>query len=88
MGRCPCPQCLIKKEDFGALGTTNDAESRQVNRRHDDANFRATVEKARNNIYRSGYALNSEPGVERLLKEQSLVPTLVSYSIVFGALTV
>jgi hypothetical protein len=79
---------LIKKEDFGALRTTNNAESHQVNQRRDDTNFWAMVEKACNNVYRSGYTLNSEPGVEWLLKEQSLVPTLVSYSIVFSALMV
>ena len=78
MGRCPCPRCTIKKEDFGALGTTTDAESRRINARHDDDNFRAIVQEARDNIYRRGYALGSQPGVERLLREHSLVPTLVS----------
>ena len=77
----------MKKEDFGALGTTTDAETRRLNVRHDDEEFRATVQRARDNIYRSGYALSSEPGVEQFLKEHSLVPTLVSYSI-FGAFTI
>ena len=77
----------MKKEDFGALGTTTDAETRRLNVRHDDEEFRATVQRARDNIYRSGYALGSEPGVERFLKEHSLIPTLVSYSI-FGAFTI
>ena len=81
MGRCPCPRCTIKKEDFSNLGTTIDANSRRTNLRRDDDNFRATVQKARDNIYRRGYALGSEPGVERLLKEHSLVPTLVSHDI-------
>ena len=88
MGRCPCPRCTTKKEDFGALGTTNDAKSRQVNRRHDDDNFRATVQKARDNIYRGGYAISSVPGVEQLLKEESLVPTLVSCLVVFWVLMI
>ena len=83
MGLCPCPQCTVKKEDFGALGTTIDAESRRLNVRHDNEEFRATVQRARDNIYRSGYALGSEPGVERFLKEHSLVPTLVNCSL-FG----
>jgi hypothetical protein len=87
MGRCPCPRCTIKKEDFGALGTTIDAEARRVNVRRDDNDFRSTIQKARDNIYRRGYALGSEPGVERLLKEHSLVPTLVSYSV-FGAFVI
>jgi hypothetical protein len=62
-----------------------DMESRQKNLRCDDDNFRTTVQKARDNIYRGGYALSSERGVEQLLREHSLVPTLVSYSIVIGA---
>jgi hypothetical protein len=77
MGRCPCPRCTIKKEDFAALGTTVDSDSRRLQVRHDNNHFRATVQTARNNIYRRGYALGSEPGVERFLKEESLVPTLV-----------
>ena len=82
MGRCPCPRCTIKKEDISALGTTMDMKSRQINVRCDDDNFRATVQKARDNIYQGGYALSSERGVEQLLREHSLVPTLVSYSII------
>ena len=81
MGRCPCPQCTINKADFAALGTTIDSDSRQSRVRRDDDNFRATVQTARDNIYRGGYALGSGPGVERFLKEESLVPTLVCHSI-------
>ena len=87
MGQCPCPRCTIKKEDFGALGTTVDTEARRLHVRRDDDNFRATVEKARDNIYRRGYALGSEPGVERYLKAHSLVPTLVRYPR-FGVFTI
>ncbi|KAH8981633.1 hypothetical protein EDB92DRAFT_176878 [Lactarius akahatsu] len=36
--------------------------------------------EARDNIYRKGYTLQSEPGVERLLKGDSLVPTLNTFS--------
>jgi hypothetical protein len=49
--------------------------------RQDNDKYRARVEEAHDNIYRKGFTINSEPGVERLLKENSLVPTLVSYSI-------
>ena len=57
------------------------SDSRQSRVRRDDDNFRATVQTARDNIYRGGYALGSGPGVERFLKEESLVPTLVCHSI-------
>ena len=81
MGLCPCPRCAIKKENFYALGTTSDAANRISKVWRDDDNFRSLVEEARDNIYRRGYALHSERGVESLLKEESLVPTLVSYSV-------
>jgi hypothetical protein len=81
MGGCPCPRCTIKKEDIHALRTLNDSANRHMKVRRDDDKYCATVEEARNNIYRWGYTLNSEPGVECLLKEDSLVPTLVSNSI-------
>jgi hypothetical protein len=59
MGLCPCPRCTIKKEDIGALGTTTDMESCQINVKCDDDNFRAIFQKARDNIYQGGYALGS-----------------------------
>jgi hypothetical protein len=54
--------------------------------RQDNDKYRARVEEARDNIYRKGFTLNSEPGVERLLKEDSLVPTLISHSILVQVL--
>ena len=78
-----CPRCTVKKEDIYTLGTTSDINSRITKLRHDDDNFRAIVEKARENIYQNGFALHSEPGVERFLKEESLVPTLVSLPVFF-----
>ena len=43
----------------------------------DDENRRCKVNRAREIIYEKGYAVNSW-AVEGILKEQSLVPTLVS----------
>ena len=80
MGQCPCPQCTVKKEDLHTLGTTSDTNSRVTKLRDDDDNFQAIVEQARNNIYQNSFALHSKPGVEQFLKEESLVPTLVSSS--------
>ena len=78
MGICPCPRCTIQKESFYALGTTGDTADRNSKVRRDNDNFRSIVQEARDNIYRKGYALQSEQGVERLLKKESFVPTLVS----------
>ena len=78
MGRCPCPWCTVKKEDLHTLGTTSNTNSRVTKLQHDNDNFRAIVEQAHNNIYQNSFALHSKPGVEQFLKEESLLPTLVS----------
>ena len=83
MGICPCPRCTIKKESFYALGTTGDTADRNSKARRDNDNFRSIIQEARDNIYQKGYALQSEPGVERLLKESSFVPTIVS-NLIWG----
>ena len=88
MGQCPCPWCTIKKEGFSALSTTNDAENHQINWRCNNDNFWVTVQKVRDNIYQDGYAISSGPGVEWLLKEESLVPTLVSCLVVLWVLMI
>jgi len=51
-------------------------EARQALARKDNIERRAKVEQARALIYEQGYAVNSIH-VEALLKEESLVPTVV-----------
>jgi hypothetical protein len=56
---------------------TRDMQQRETLRRTDDEVHRSTISKAREYIYEKNYAVNS-PVVEDLLKEESLVPTVVS----------
>lgn len=54
-----------------------DMQKRETLRRTDDEVKRSIIYKAREHIYKKNYAVDSEV-VEDLLKEQSLVPTVVS----------
>jgi len=81
MGLCPCPRCLIKKEELSALGTLRDGNRRakiRVNSHH----FCTKISLARDVIYRHGYRVNTNV-VNDLLKEKSLVPTTVCPQIHF-----
>ena len=76
MGGRPCPRCLVKKDDIGNLGTMADHAVRTCDTRLDNTARQDKVMKARELIYEGGYVVNSEH-VENLLKDQSLVPTVV-----------
>ncbi|KAI0703342.1 hypothetical protein C8T65DRAFT_258430 [Cerioporus squamosus] len=79
MGNCPCPRCLVRKQDINAVGTPQDMETRVNNARHDDEERRQKVAAARNLIYEKGRGVGSKP-VDELLKAQSLVPTVNAFS--------
>jgi hypothetical protein len=59
------------------LGTKLDMKWRTLLARVDDNERKGKIQAARRSIYEGKYAVNSTV-VENLLKEQSLVPTLVS----------
>jgi hypothetical protein len=80
-GWCPCPRCLIPISRVQNLGTKRDMEQRQTLRRMDSDDRKWKVATARDIIYRRGYAVNSD-AVDLILKEQSLVPMIVSTTIV------
>lgn len=64
------------------MGKVVDMKQRKTLARVDDETRRRKVELARGIIYKKNYAVNSDP-VEAFLREQSLVPTVVS--TIFGA---
>ena len=85
LGRCPCPQCLVLKEDIGKLGTPRDRATR-LQKRFDDDTWRFNVKATRRIIYIDGYVVNSD-AVDALLKDYSMTLTEVcfSYDAVQGA---
>lgn len=80
MGGCPCPRCLIPKDQIPGLGTESDVKWREQQVRKDDVARRLKVKEARNIIYNKGYVVNSSK-VDDLLKAESYVPTEVGPSI-------
>jgi hypothetical protein len=58
------------------MGTRQDIAERQLLLRVDDANRRGKILDARRIIYERNYAVNSTQ-VEALLKDDSLIPTVV-----------
>ena len=76
LGRCPCPRCLIPLDCVANMGRPRDMSQRVTLARVDDANRRHRVAAAREIIYEKNHAVNST-AVEKLLRENSLVPTAV-----------
>ena len=75
LGGCPCPRCLIKKDQIGALGTKAD-EQRRSHLRTDTEHRQHGVNKTRTWIFDKGRGVNST-WVEDLLQPDSWVPTRV-----------
>lgn len=61
------------------IGQSGDSEERKSLARMDNKQYQTKIQKARKLIYKENHSVTSAE-VERLLKEQSLVPTRVSLS--------
>jgi hypothetical protein len=72
-GLCPCPRCMVLKSNIDKIGFVQDAKDRLATAR---SYCQRLISRAREFIYEMGYGVTSA-AVERLLKPQSLVPTLV-----------
>ena len=75
-GYRPCPRCLISKQEIKNLGLPKDRQQRVQSPRVDNLQRRNKISSARRIIYEENYRVNSA-AVERILKEESLVPTSV-----------
>ena len=73
----PCPQCCIPRVLFGCLGFVLDILSR-LSQVHNY--LQNKICSARHAIYQCGKAIKSVT-IEQILKEHSLVPTLVSLAL-------
>ena len=77
MGGCPCPRCLVPKGHIHQVGTECDKVQRKISACTNDNVYQEKICEARALIYEKNWAVESTP-VQRILKPQSLVPTLVS----------
>ena len=73
----PCPRCLIRLSQVEGMGGARDRKQRKTLARVDNETRRRKVNTACDIIYNKHYAIDYD-GVEALLKEQSLIPTLAS----------
>ena len=81
MGVCPCPRCLIPKSKVYQIATERDILHRTTLQRCDTKERCDKVVATRWLIYEKQYAVHASQ-VEELLKSESLVPTLVEYSLI------
>ena len=77
MGACLCPRCLILKCRFHQVATERDILQRTLLQHCDNKDWCNKVVTACQLIYEKHYAVHNFQ-VEELLKDKSLVPTLVS----------
>ncbi|THU91087.1 hypothetical protein K435DRAFT_820957 [Dendrothele bispora CBS 962.96] len=79
LGRCPCPHCLVEKDQIGQLGTYLDRRRRQSKVRVDSENRRSMVQRIRRWIFDFGYRIASH-AVEVILQPFSYTPTVNTFS--------
>lgn len=76
MGGCPCPRCRMPLSEMHLMGREDDTKKRNRLARVDDVERRNRVFEAHKHIYEDGKPLDGND-VEELLKQDSLVPTIV-----------
>lgn len=79
LGGCPCPRCLIKKDEISMLGTKADRNLRSKRARVDNNRFWFVVKKVWEWLFVKGLNIASA-AVKRLLMPESLVPTVNAFS--------
>ena len=76
LAKCPCPACLVKKEDMPNMGTVNDMKFRERNQRKDDQPVHYDIASARRKIFEDGAAPEGKT-VEAILGPTSITPSRV-----------
>jgi len=74
-GNCPCPRCLVPKEQLNRMGQKQDIKFRLKNQQKFLLN---QIQTARRWIYEKAQSITSQV-VEHLLKPSSSVPTMVCF---------
>jgi len=78
-GNCPCPRCLVSKEQLDKVGLKRDTKFRLKNPRTFMLN---QIQQARRWIYEKARSITSR-AVEDLLKPTSSVPTMVVICVIY-----
>ncbi|KAF8348458.1 hypothetical protein F5887DRAFT_1071390 [Amanita rubescens] len=59
LAKCPCPRCLVLKDDISEMGKKRDIVNRSKQARVDDITTQVRIAGARNAIFESGDSFNS-----------------------------
>ncbi|KAJ2980785.1 hypothetical protein NUW54_g10956 [Trametes sanguinea] len=78
LGKCPCPQCLIKLSEIAESGTRVD-DLRRTRERVDGHALRSNIKRAHKWLFTHGYAVTSKR-VHDVLDARSLVPIQAAFS--------
>jgi hypothetical protein len=76
MGRCPCPDCLVEKDQISGMGTKLDMKRRHDKARQDDEARQRRVNLTRRWIYELGDRVDAKR-IEDVLGPTSGVPNQV-----------
>jgi hypothetical protein len=76
MGQCPCPHCLVEKDQIAFMGTKLDMKRRRDKARQDSEARQQHVDRARKRIYEFGDRVNAKR-FEDLFGPTSAVPNRV-----------
>lgn len=82
LGLLPCPRCKVPLTEAHLFGTQDDRQKRLSLQRTDYTGYKEAVLKAQKKIKKENYAVDSA-FVERQLKDESLVPTLVRFKFLY-----
>ncbi|KZT12196.1 uncharacterized protein LAESUDRAFT_754689 [Laetiporus sulphureus 93-53] len=78
LARCPCPRCLILKNDIAQMGSEVEMH-RRAHARTDNSSMHGIIERTRAWVFQKGIALNSKT-ISHLLNPKSLVTTRSAFS--------
>ncbi|KAH9954823.1 hypothetical protein BGW80DRAFT_390490, partial [Lactifluus volemus] len=79
MGQCPCPHCLVEKDQIAFMGTKLDMKRRRDKARQDSEARQQHVDRARKRIYEFGDRVNAKR-FEDLFGPTSAVPNRNAFS--------
>ncbi|THV03577.1 hypothetical protein K435DRAFT_817199 [Dendrothele bispora CBS 962.96] len=74
LGRCPCPHCLVEKNQIRQLGTKGDRSRRETKARVDTQHRRNMIEHVRKWVFDFGKSVTNQ-AVDTFLQPYSWVPT-------------
>ena len=84
LGKHPCPECLVKKDDIWKMGTKLDMATRIKKARTDDQLTRDWLQTIRNWIYRQGHTPEDAAVKRTPTHSMSLTTTQVGLSLILS----